>query len=337
MTEPTVLTIVLNYRTPEMTIKATAAALREMRDIKGEIIVVDNDSGDDSCALISDAIERNGWGAEGRVRLKQSGRNGGFGAGNNIGIRHGLSNGAVPDFYYILNSDAWPEPGAIRALLKALQNDTRAGIAGSYIRGVDGVPHETAFRFPSIAGEFEGAVRTGVVSRLLKHSIVPLPIPTELSRVDWVAGASALMRHRMLEEIGLFDETFFLYYEETDLCRRAALAGWHTLYVPSSEVVHVGSVSTGMKTWARTPHYWFDSRRHYFVKNHGRAYAAGATLARIAGAALWRARVMLSGKSLGDPPHFLRDLTLHALRDPLRRKAAQTPAPLPRLATKGVK
>ncbi len=337
MPEPTILTIVLNYRTPEMAIKATSAALREMQGIAGEIIIVDNASGDDSCALISAAIQRNGWGTNGRVTLKQSTRNGGFGAGNNIGIRQGLSTGEAPDFYYILNSDAWPEPGAIRELLKVMQNDKRAGIAGSFIRGTDGVPHKTAFRFPSIAGEFEGAARTGVVSRLLKNSIVPLPIPAELSRVDWVAGASVLMRRNMLEQIGLFDETFFLYFEETDLCRRAALAGWHTLYVPTSEVVHVGSVSTGMKTWARTPGYWFDSRRHYFIKNHGRAYAAGATMARIAGATLWRLRVALSGKPLGDPPHFLRDLTLHALCGMLRRKPPQTPGALPRFAPKDVK
>ncbi|UXX83514.1 glycosyltransferase [Roseovarius pelagicus] len=336
MSEPTVLAIVLNYRTPELTIKATAAALREMQGINGEIIVVDNGSEDDSCALISAAIDRNGWGVDGRVSLAPSGRNGGFGAGNNFGIRQGLSNGKIPDFYYILNSDAWPERGAIRALLKVMQDDKRAGIVGSFIRGADGPPHQTAFRFPSIAGEFEGAVRTGVVSRLLKDSIVPMPIPSELTRVDWVAGASALLRRRMLEEIGLFDETFFLYFEETDLCRRAAQAGWHTLYAPASEVVHVGSVSTGMRTWARTPQYWFDSRRHYFVKNHGRAYAVGATVARIAGAALWRVRVALSSRALGDPPHFLRDLTIHALRGVFRRDVSKSAATLPQLTTKDV-
>lgn len=316
MPESTILTIVLNYRTPELTIKATAAALREMEGLSGEIVVVDNDSGDDSCAMIAAAIAENGWG---RVRLCPSGHNGGFGAGNNLAMRRGLSDGSAPDFFYILNSDAWPERGAIRHLLNALQQDRRAGIAGSYIHGPDGTPHGTAFRFPSIAGEFEGAVRTGIVTRLLKNAVVSLPLPQQTARVDWVAGASVLMRARMLDEVGLFDETFFLYYEETDLCRRAALAGWHTLYVPTSEVVHVGSVSTGMKLWVRTPGYWFDSRHHYFVKNHGRAYAACATLARIAGAALWQLRAPFSNRPLADPPYFLRDLMLHSLRNLIRR------------------
>jgi GT2 family glycosyltransferase len=132
-----------------------------------------------------------------------------------------------------------------------------------------------------------------------------------------------MLRRRMLEEVGHFDETFFLYFEETDLCLRAARAGWQTYYVHSSGVLHVGSSSTGMKLWSRTPQYWFDSRLHYFTKNHGRAYASRATLARIAGAALWRIRVALSRRPLGDPPHFLRDLTVHYLRS-LRRPAKAT-------------
>jgi len=310
---PSVLTVILNYRTPELTVKAMEQAVREMEGIRGEIIVVDNGSGDDSCAVIGEAIVRGGWGAEGLVRLMPSGRNGGFGAGNNFGIRQGLSDGSDPDFIYVLNSDAWPEKGAIRALLDVMRTERQTGIVGSYIRGVDGDAHQTAFRFPSIAGEFEGAVRTGIVSRLLADAVVPLPIPEAQSKVDWVAGASAMMRRRMLDEIGLFDETFFLYYEETDLCLRAARAGWDVRYEPRSEVVHIGSVSTGMKTWARTPPYWFASRRHYFTKNHGRFYAARATMARVLGAALWRLRWPLTRRPLGDPPHFLRDLLISSL------------------------
>ncbi|MEB8386039.1 glycosyltransferase family 2 protein [Rhodobacteraceae bacterium KMM 6894] len=312
---PSVLTIVLNYRTPELTIKATRAALHDMEGITGEIVVVDNGSGDDSCAMIAAAIKTEGWN---RVSLKQAGRNGGFGAGNNVAMQAGLSDGTKPDFVYILNSDAWPDPGAIRALLNVMQADPKVGIAGSAIRGEDDVPHQTAFRFPSIAGEFEGAVRTGIVTRLLKDHVVPLEVPQGLTRVDWVAGASVLFRQTMLDQIGLFDETFFLYFEETDLCLRAARAGWHAVYVPDSRVVHVGSVSTGMKTWRRTPGYWFDSRQHYFVKNHGALYAAGATVARATGAALWRLRVALSRKPLNDPPHFLRDLLTHAATSLLR-------------------
>jgi N-acetylglucosaminyl-diphospho-decaprenol L-rhamnosyltransferase len=248
------------------------------------------------------------------VRVLQAGRNGGFGAGNNFGIRAGLADGGRPDYVYILNSDAFPAKGAIRALLDHLEAHPGTGFAGSYIHGPEGDPHRTAFRFPSIASEFEAAIRFGPVSRLLRRKIVARPIPEVTTRVDWLAGCSLMMRQSVLEQVGLFDEAFFLYFEETDLCLRAARAGWPTDYVRTSEVAHIGSVSTGMKEWSRVPGFWLDSRRHYFTKSHGRGYAALATAALIAGGVLWRARLLVQDKPLADPPHFLRDLAAHAWR-----------------------
>lgn len=327
MSEPSVLTVILNYRTPDLTLKAAEAALREMEGMRGEVLIVDNDSNDGSFERITQEAAARGWTAGNRLRVVASGRNGGFGAGMNFGIRTGLSDGSAADFYYLLNSDAWPEPDAIRHLRDFLTAHPRAGMAGSFVRGEDGVAHHTAFRFPSAAGEFEGAARTGPISRLLKNAIVAMPIPATAARVDWTAGASLMMRAGMLEQIGLFDETFFLYYEETDLCLRAARAGWETWFLPESVVVHLGSASTGMKDWARTPAYWFASRRHYFVKNHGRAYAAGATLARIAGQAIWELRRALTGKPQADPDRFLGDLIAHSLRAP-----HQSVVPAPRFS-----
>ena len=212
-----------------------------------------------------------------------------------------------------------------------LTTTPKAGFAGSHVRGEDEITHCTAFRFPSIFGEFEGAVRTGVFSRLFKNSIVALPIPRVATQVDWVAGASLMVRRAALDDIGLFDETFFLYFEETDLARRAAKAGWQTWYVPESRVVHIGSVSTGMKTWKRMPRYWFDSRRHYFRKNHGSIYAALATVSLIKGAALWRLRCALTGRDTRDPKGFLRDLIMFSLglpaRAPLPKPTGQSPRP----------
>ncbi|MGB8811619.1 MAG: glycosyltransferase family 2 protein [Paracoccaceae bacterium] len=312
---PTLLTVILNWRTPDMTLQATQAARREMAGITGAITIVDNDSGDGSFETLSAEIVKRGWNhAKPLVRVLQSGHNGGFGAGNNCGIRAGLPDGSRPDYVYILNSDAFPDPGAIHALLTHLETHPDTGFAGSFIHGDDGAPHRTAFRFPSIASELEGAARFGPISRLLKNRIVAQPIPDATTRVDWLAGASLMMRQSVLDQIGLFDETFFLYFEETDLSRRAAHAGWPTDYVVESRVTHIGSVSTGMKTWGRMPAYWFDSRRHYFRKNHGRGYAFAALLAHVAGGLLWRARLLVQRKDRGDPPHFLRDLISHAMR-----------------------
>ena len=322
MTQPRLLTIILNYRTASMTLRSAAAALREMQGIDGEVVIVDNDSGDGSFEALRSHAQAEGWHKNDRLRVIQSGHNGGFGAGNNVGIRAGLSDGTAPDFVYLLNSDAFPQPGAITALINALQADPDIGLAGSYIHGEDGEPHVTAFRFPSIASEFEGAIRFGPITRLLGDHRVPMPVPTESRRVDWLAGASVMLRQQVFDQIGMFDESFFLYFEETDLCLRAHRAGISTFYVRESQVMHIGSVSTGMKQWARVPGYWFDSRLHYFVKNHGRLYAAVATLAHLAGGLLHRLRCLASAKRPSDPPHFLRTLLLHDLAAILPRIAA---------------
>ncbi|MEA1620049.1 glycosyltransferase family 2 protein [Erythrobacter sp. T5W1-R] len=316
MAEPRILVVLLNYRTADMTLRAAEAALCGMEDLDAEMVIVDNNSGDGSFEMLCEAALQRGWADQSKVRVVASGRNGGYGAGNNFGIRQNMSNKSKPDYIYCLNSDAFPDRGAIRALLEVLESDHQIGLAGSYIKGPDGDPHQTAFRFPSIASEFEGAAHTGPISRLLRNSIVPLPLPERTVRVDWLAGASVMIRRSVLDEIGCFDETFFLYYEETDLCRRASLAGYGTMYVRESEVTHIGSVSTGMKQWGRTPSYWFDSRRYYFVKNHGRAYATVATLAHIAGALIWRLRCLISGRKSHVPERFLRDLIQHSLSRP---------------------
>ena len=111
MPSPKLLSIVLNYRTPDLSLRAAEAALVAMQGIEGELIIVDNDSGDGSekrlRAGIATRLESSGWG---RVRFLQAGRNGGFGAGNNAGIHAGLSDGSAPDYVYILNPDAAPEP-----------------------------------------------------------------------------------------------------------------------------------------------------------------------------------------------------------------------------------
>lgn len=313
------LTVLLNWRSAEMTLRAAESALLALDGIAGAMVIVDNDSGDGSFETMTAEVQRRGWDrAAQAVRVLQSGRNGGFGAGNNFGIRAGMPDGSAPEFVYILNSDAFPDRDAIRALLTHLQTHPATGFAGSFIYGDDGEAHRTAFRFPSIASEFEAQIRFGPVSRVLNRWIVAQPIPQATCRVDWLAGASLMMRTAVLEQIGLFDEQFFLYFEETDLCRRAALAGWPTDYVVESRVMHIGSASTGMREWQRIPGFWLNSRLHYFVKNHGVAYTAAATLALLAGGILWRTRLLIQRKDRGDPPLYLTDLTLHALRAAVR-------------------
>ncbi|MCP5074183.1 MAG: glycosyltransferase family 2 protein [Rhodobacteraceae bacterium] len=324
MQKQRLLTVILNYKTPEMTLEAVAAARVAMQGIEGEIVVVDNHSQDGSFEKIGAHITAEGWSENPHVRVVQSGRNGGFGAGNNFGIRAGLSDGSKPDLIYILNSDAFPAADAIAKLVTILETNPKAGFAGSYIHGPSGEPHITAFRFPGIASELEGAAKLGLISRLLGRYAVPLPLPDRTQAVDWLAGASMLMRSEVLDQIGLFDEAFFLYFEETDLCLRAHKAGWQVIYVRDSAVAHIGSVSTGMKSWARVPGYWFDSRLHYFTKNYGHLYATMATIAHIIGAIIWRLKRMIKRVPPAEPSHFLRNLTIHYLKSFAIRRTSKS-------------
>ncbi|MEE3328365.1 MAG: glycosyltransferase family 2 protein [Myxococcota bacterium] len=300
-------TILINYKTPEMTLESLAAFMREMGDRPGVFVtLVDNASHDGSVEKLSEEIRLRGWGD--RVALVESERNGGFAYGVNVGVQNPPPAGR-PDFIYLLNSDAFPDPRSIDVLLDFLTENPDIGIAGSYIYGSDGVPHVTAFRFPSLWSEFEGTMKLGLVSRVLSGRRVPIePMPAENTRVDWLAGASMLIRVEVFEDVGIFDDAFFLYYEETDFCRRALNAGWETWYLPESRVVHIGSVSTGMKKLDRPmPQYWFDSRAHYLRKNHGLAYLALADLLWMVGFSIFRVRCVLQRKEDSGRPRMLRD------------------------------
>jgi GT2 family glycosyltransferase len=135
--------------------------------------------------------------------------------------------------------------------------------------------------------------------------------------VDWVTGAAMMIRKTVLDEIGLLDDGYFLYFEEVDFCFRAQQAGWRAYYVPDSVVTHLQGQATGMiddpKVPRRYPDYWFDSRRRFFVKNRGKVQAMLADLAFLGGYATFRIRSVIQRKRNEDPPHlwsdFLRNST----------------------------
>ena len=320
--------IILNYNTAELTLKAIDSALDALTQINGEwkLVVIDNLSTDDSAAKINEQIvsskEATG-GVWNQVEFIQSPVNGGFGAGNNIGFARYLGEDNEPEYFFILNSDAFPTRNAIKVLVENLDERPDCGIAGSYVFGIDDTPHSTAFRFPSIYSEIDSSVRLGLISRLLKNYTISLGIPEQSQKVDWLAGASMLIRSTVLKQVGVFDETFFLYFEETDLCRRARRSGWGTFYALESKVAHVGSASTGMKTKTRIPVYWLDSRKHYFQKNHGKLYFYTATLFRVLGEVAYRLRILIEGKEEQNPDFFIRDLIRHTVTNKLKVKVTE--------------
>ncbi|MBX3707318.1 MAG: glycosyltransferase family 2 protein [Pseudomonadales bacterium] len=319
-----VVSIIVNFRTAELTLRALETLLKESGCLDhAHAIIVDNDSGDGSYEAIAEGVRSKAVGD--LVTVLQSGRNGGFAFGVNTGIRHAIETGMTPDAIYLLNSDAFPDPGSLRRMVSFLDENPRAAIVGSYVHGMEGEPHCTAFRFPTILGEVVGNLRPGRILPFLRPFEIPIPIPSETTRVDWVAGASMLIRMSVIDRIGLFDEGYFLYYEETDFCRRAADAGLETWYLPEASVSHVGSASTGLQRLnRRRAPYWFESRSRYFRRHHGYLYLALSNLVWVPTYMLWRLRVRIQRLGDTDPPRLLLDFIWHGLRSLTRSEPDPT-------------
>jgi N-acetylglucosaminyl-diphospho-decaprenol L-rhamnosyltransferase len=302
--------VILNYRTPELTIACLHSLVEEVRALPGtQVTVVDNASADGSVEQISAAIEAAQWDW---VTFLPQERNGGYAFGNNVGIRPALESEAPPDYFLLLNPDTVVRSGALQALVDFMDKTPEAGIAGSRLEDLDGTPQCSAFRFPNVWSELDSGLRLGLVTQLLSEQIVPiLPVTDAIRQVDWVAGASMIVRRQVFETAGLMDEKYFLYFEEVDFCIAAKNAGWTCWYVPESRVVHYVGQSSGVtdtkRKAKRRPEYWFDSRRRFFVKNYGWNYAILTEIAWASGFALWRLRQVIQQKPDDDPPNMLGD------------------------------
>lgn len=305
------LIVTVNYRSAELVINSLRSLETEIQSVPGtKIAVVDNHSEDGSTGKIAAAIAAEGWGDW--AILLPSAVNGGFAYGNNYAVRPALQSATPPDYFLLLNPDTQVRPGALKTLVDFLDQHPHVGIAGSSFEEQDGKLWPYAFRFPGIISEFEGGLRLGLVSKLLaKWKVVKVMEQDHPQPIDWLPGASMMIRRQVFESVGLMDEGYFLYYEETDFCLQAKRAGWECWYVPASRVMHILGQSTGVtaKNQApkRLPQYWYDSRRRYFMKNHGWLYAALVDLTWLTGYSLWRVRRLIQQKPDGDPPKMLWD------------------------------
>ncbi|PSO85942.1 MAG: glycosyl transferase family 2 [Cyanobacteria bacterium QH_9_48_43] len=304
------LIVILNYRTPGMTIECLRSLASEVPSLLGtRVVVSDNASGDGSVDHIQAAIESEGWGEW--ASLLPLEQNGGYAFGNNAAIRLALHSNNPPPYFLLLNPDTIVRPGALKALVEFMNEHPSAGIAGSRLEDPDETPQRSAFRFHTLLGELDRGLRLGVVSKLLTKWLVAPPVPEDTCPTDWVAGASMIVRREVFEQVGLMDEAYFMYYEEVDFCLRANQSGWSCWYVPQSRVIHLVGQSSGVTDTKcppqRRPQYWFDSRRRYFLKNYGWLYAALADVIWVGSFALWRLRRRIQRKPDSDPPHLLVD------------------------------
>lgn len=311
-----IVTIIVNYRTASLTVdclESLEPVARQHSNFSVELI--DGGSADDSAALLAATIQQRDW--HSWVRLTALPDNNGFAAANNIGITAALARADRPEVIWLLNPDTVALPGAIEPLLETMRANPAVGIVGSRLQYPDGEAQTSACRFPTIRSEFVDAMRFGPLTRMLEdHNIAPDP-PDHDCPVDWVAGASFMIRSELIDKIGMFDDRYFMYYEEVDFCHRARQAGYQTWYQPASRVIHLVGQSSGVTgaqaVLKQRPQYWFDSRRHYFISKHGILRTAMADAAWLVGRAIWIARAIVQRKPAIDPPKLWRDFLLNSV------------------------
>jgi hypothetical protein len=314
MTRPDVCIVIVSFRSAGLTIECLRSVQKE-RATPGpgiRAIVVDNASGD--FPAVARAVTDNGWGSW--VTVIAAPTNGGFAYGNNLGVRLALERQPA-DYFLLLNPDTEVRPGAIGALVDFLQSHPDVGIAGSSFENPDGSEWPIAFRFPTLISEFCSALEIGLVTRMLGQWKVARRMSSAAQPTDWICGASMMIRPQVLRAIGGFDESYFLYFEETDFCLRARRAGFPTWYVPASRVMHVAGQSTGVTVRntrpKRLPQYWFESRRRYYVMAFGVGRATAIDLLVLLTYPIGWIKRLILGRFRASVPHFWRDFLQNSL------------------------
>jgi hypothetical protein len=308
---PRVLVVIVNFRTANLAIAGVKSVIEEQQRSGFDVrtVVVENQSGDE-------AALRAGLDGLPGVTLIVAERNGGFSYGNNLGFKFAYESGWIPDYFHLLNPDARLNPGGLTELVRFLEKHPAAGIAGSRFTDATGAEWPVAFRFPSLFSELDYGLRVGVISSLLQKWVVAQQMPNVPTLIDWLPGASMMVRREVVEQLGGMDEEYFLYFEETDFCLKAKRAGWETWHVPSSSVMHIAGQSTGVTAAGShgrpLPGYWFESRSRYFRKNHGRVYAALADAIAVGTGLLGNVKEIAIGRK--PKPKFIQGLTRQALR-----------------------
>lgn len=234
--------------------------------LQAEVVVVDNASSDGSVALLRREFL---W-----VRLIANDHNRGFTGANNQGLA--ASRGR---YVLFLNPDTEVAPDALQAMVAYADEQPAVGVIGPQLRYADGSRQSSRRRFPTLATFFlESTVlqRWFPRQRILDRYYVLDRPDDAISQVDWVVGACMLVRRTVLKQIGGFDEGFFMYSEELDLCRRAVEAGWRVVYYPPALVMHYEGRSSEQVVAARYIRF-HSSRVRYVRKYHGRL---AATLVR---------------------------------------------------------
>jgi len=239
--------------------------------VSSEILVLDNASTDGS----ADAVHGLGQ----KIELIELDRRTGKAENDSTLLRR-----ARGRFCLLLNEDSELRPGAVEALMSALDDRPRAGAAGAQLLGSDGVPVPCAWRFPG--------VWTAVIGALFLHRRFTVQSGGSETRVvDWAQSSALMVRRDAAEKVGYLDPAFFVYFDECDFAKRLADRGWQTLYVPSARAIHHDQLSTDLETGLPRI-VEFHRNRDLYMRKHGSA--ADALVVRVLTAWAYGVRALVA-------------------------------------------
>jgi N-acetylglucosaminyl-diphospho-decaprenol L-rhamnosyltransferase len=258
--------VVVNYNTAELLEQMFAALQTAGGHLNLQVIVVDNASCDNSVEIL-----REGYPG---VELIENPRNVGFGRANNQALSR-----ARGRYVLLLNTDAVVASDTLQKTVEFMDAHPRFGVLGVKLVGQDGALQPSCRYFPTPWNLFVVSNRLGgwIGRRFFPGTRLVDDMSWDHASVrecDWVPGCYYLVRREVIERVGLFDQRYFLYYEEVDHCRAVQQAGWSVVYYPFTQVVHMGGESAkseGLLTQSgrQIPPLQIESQLLYFRKHYG--------------------------------------------------------------------
>jgi GT2 family glycosyltransferase len=245
--------IIVNWNTKDLLLQCLESVYQTVRGIEMEVFVVDNGSMDGSIAASDERFPE--------VKFIENKMNLGFARANNQALRI-----AMGKYLLLLNPDTQVKKEAINRLISFMDAHPEAGGAGAQLLNADGSKQNSIANFPSLVTElFNKSLLRWLFPKAFPGKERNYPEPIE---VDSVIGACMIVKREAVEQVGLLDEDYFLFFEETDWCYRVKRAGWKIYHVPQSEVYHFqGKGAELEKRKAKVEYY--RSRYHFFKKNRG--------------------------------------------------------------------
>lgn len=249
--------VIVNYQTFELTKNTINSILEYDYPFSLEIFVVDNASSDDSLARLKDYFKQD-------VKFIASKQNNGFAAGNNQALRQ-----AGGKYQLLLNSDTVVWKDCLESIYGYMENNGDVGACGCQVLLENGELDKACKRsFPNVKNSFFRLFHIPTNSKDDNYNLTGLP-DDEVYEIDCLTGAFMFIRKEALDEVGLLDETFFMYGEDIDLCYRIKKAGWKIVYYGESKITHLKGASS-KKQKSKLIYEFYRAMYIYYKKHHAK-------------------------------------------------------------------